>query len=69
MPGNGGGADICISLAADLLEAYNGGTGLVYGGKSLSKQEIARIIEGMQLLMLPDVNPDGRHHSQTRDRL
>ncbi|HNH48128.1 MAG TPA: M14 family metallopeptidase [Myxococcota bacterium] len=64
-----GGADICVSLAADILEAYSRGTGLKYGGKSFSKAELARVVEGMHLVILPNVNPDGRHHSQTQDRL
>lgn len=64
-----GGADICISLAADILEAYSRGTGLKYGGKSFSKNELIRLVEGIHIVILPNVNPDGRHHSQTRDRL
>ena len=35
-----GGPDICINFAADLLEAYTLGTGLVYGGKTYTAAEV-----------------------------
>src|SRR5258705_6163753 len=50
--------DALINLAADLLEAHAEGTGLRYGGKSFSAQEIAGIIEGSQGTLFPCVNPD-----------
>lgn len=60
-----GGPDICINFAADLLEAYTLGTGLVYGGTSYTAGQIKSIIERMDLIVFPDLNPDGRHYSQT----
>ena len=36
-----GGPDILINLAADLLEAWSAGTGLVYGGTSFTAAEVA----------------------------
>jgi len=59
-----GGPDICIDFAADLLEAYALGTGLVYGGTSYSAGEIKSIVERLDVIVFPDVNPDGRHYSQ-----
>lgn len=61
--------DALVNLAADLLEAHAEGTGLRYGGQRFSAQEIRSIIEGLQLVLFPCVNPDGRHHSQTGDPL
>lgn len=60
-----GGPDILVNLATDLLEAWSAGTGLVYGGTSFTAAEIRRIVERVELIVFPDINPDGRHYSQT----
>nr|WP_231980504.1 M14 family metallopeptidase [Tessaracoccus coleopterorum] len=57
--------DALVSLAADLLEAHAGGTGLGYGGASYSAAEIHRIVETLNIFFFACVNPDGRAHSQT----
>ena len=57
--------DALVNLAADLLEARAGGTGLRYGSQRFSAEDIAGVIEGMQVVVFPCVNPDGRHHTQT----
>jgi murein tripeptide amidase MpaA len=62
-----GGADICVNVAADLCEAYTANTGLGYGGKHFSNAQVRALVEGANLLVFPDVNPDGRHFSQTVD--
>ena len=61
--------DALVSHAADLLEAYEIGTGLIYGGKSFSANDIRKVLETLNLFIYPCVNPDGRHHSQTNDSL
>ncbi len=61
--------DALISLAADLLEAYAIGTGLVYGGKRFSADDVRQVLQTLNLFIYPCVNPDGRHHSQTNDPL
>lgn len=60
-----GGPDIMVNLAADLLEAWSMGTGLVYGGTSFSAADVNNILRSVELIVFPDLNPDGRHHSQT----
>ncbi len=60
-----GSCEICINLAADLLEAYTLGTGLVYGGKSFTSAQVKAIVEDLHVFVFPLVNPDGRHYSQT----
>ncbi|HSL29108.1 MAG TPA: M14 family metallopeptidase [Anaerolineales bacterium] len=60
-----GGPDICINFVADLLEAWALGTGLVYGGTSFSAAQLRAIRNGVEIVVFPNVNPDGRHHSQT----
>jgi murein tripeptide amidase MpaA len=59
--------DALVNLAADLLEAHAGGTGLRYGGQKFSAADIHGVVEGVQLVLFPCVNPDGRHYSQTGD--
>lgn len=63
-----GGADICVYFAADLLEAYKNHTGLVYGGKTFTPAEIELIFKHRNVFVFPDVNPDGRAHSQAAAR-
>jgi murein tripeptide amidase MpaA len=60
-----GSCEICINFAADMLEAFTMGTGLVYGGKSFTANQVRAIVEGLHVFVFPLVNPDGRHHSQT----
>lgn len=59
--------DALVAFAADLLEAYGGGTGLVYGGASYTAADVRRLMETVNLFVLACVNPDGRAHSQTVD--
>ncbi len=61
--------DALVNFAADLLEAHSEGTGLRYGGQRFSAREIRSLIDGLQIVLFPCVNPDGRHHSQTVDPL
>jgi murein tripeptide amidase MpaA len=60
-----GSCEICISFASDLLEAYVTNSGLQYGGKIFSNNQIRSIIENLNVIIFPDVNPDGRKYSQT----
>lgn len=60
-----GSAEICINFATDLLEAYTGGTGIVYGGKSYTSTQVQSLLNNYQVFVFPCVNPDGRNFSQT----
>lgn len=59
--------DALISLAADLLEAYDRNTGLGYGGKSFAAGDIRQLMQALNIFVYPCVNPDGRQFSQTAD--
>lgn len=59
--------DALVNLAADLVEAHARGTGLRYGQQRFSADDIRRVVEGLQIVLFPCVNPDGRHHSQTAE--
>jgi murein tripeptide amidase MpaA len=56
--------DALVSLAADLLEAHDLGTGLRYGGMSFTADQIRSLVSRMNLFILACANPDGRSHSQ-----
>jgi murein tripeptide amidase MpaA len=59
--------DLCVSFAADLLEAYTDGTGLGYGGASYTAAEVKRLLETVNVYVYACVNPDGRAFSQSTD--
>lgn len=60
-----GGPDICVNFAADLLRAFSSNSGLSYGSKTFSASQIAGIVKRTKVVVLPDLNPDGRNFSQT----
>lgn len=60
-----GSCEILVNLATDLCDAYAGGTGVGYGGKYFSSAEVKALIEQINIIIFPCVNPDGRNYSQT----
>jgi murein tripeptide amidase MpaA len=58
-----GGPDILVNLATDLLEAYTTNAGLAYGGKSFAAVDIRSIVDRTDIVVFPDLNPDGRAYS------
>lgn len=60
-----GSCEIVLNLAFDILEAYSLPSGLGYGGKSFSMQEVQDLLDQRDIVIFPLVNPDGRHFSQT----
>ncbi|WP_225827787.1 M14 family metallopeptidase [Streptomyces naphthomycinicus] len=64
-----GSCEILIHLVADLLEAYDAGTGLGYGGTTFTADDVRKILRELDLVVFPLVNPDGRRYSQTVEPL
>ncbi|MFE4519459.1 M14 family metallopeptidase [Kitasatospora sp. NPDC056783] len=62
-----GSCEILVHLAADLLEAQRDGTGLGYGGTVFTAQQVHDLLQRLDLVFFPLVNPDGRLFSQTVD--
>jgi murein tripeptide amidase MpaA len=60
-----GSCEILVNMAIDLCDAYAGGTGLAYGGKFFSANQVKALVEQMNIIIYPCVNPDGRNFSQT----
>jgi murein tripeptide amidase MpaA len=64
-----GGAEICLNFVTDLLDGYTAGTGVTYGNKSFAATDLVTIVETMDVFVVPCINPDGRHYSQTSEAL
>jgi carboxypeptidase T len=62
-----GGSDACISFLFNLLGTYQNKLDLMYGGKTYTKGDVKKILESLDIFVLPDVNPDGKEYSQTVD--
>ena len=62
-----GGSDICVNFLVNLINAYRAGSELTYGGKSFPADQVREILENLDVFVFPDVNPDGKHYSQTYD--
>lgn len=60
-----GGSDICINFLVNLINAYRSSSALTYGGKSFPAAQVRTILENLDVFVFPDVNPDGKHYSQT----
>lgn len=60
-----GSCEILVNLATDLCDAYFGGTGVGYGGKTFSAAEVKALMEQINIIIFPCVNPDGRNYSQS----
>ncbi|MFD8703356.1 M14 family metallopeptidase [Kitasatospora sp. NPDC059648] len=62
-----GSCEILVHFAADLLEAYQAGTGLGYHGTTFTARQVHDLLTRLDLVVFPLVNPDGRLYSQTVD--
>jgi len=60
-----GSPDILINFIERIEQAYLNGTALIFGGKTFSAAEIRTIIDSLDIVIFPQANPDGRHHSMT----
>jgi murein tripeptide amidase MpaA len=59
--------DLLIALSADLLEAQARHTGLRYGSRYFTAGDIDTLFTTVVIYLVPCVNPDGRHFTQTGD--
>ncbi len=62
-----GGSDICISFLRHLVSSYQSKAPLNFGGKTYTFNQIRDFMEGLDIFVFPDVNPDGKNYSQTTD--
>src|SRR5664280_2570300 len=60
-----GSSDILISFVQRITDAYRTGTGITLGGKTFSAPDIGGIVETLEVVVFPQVNPDGRRYSKS----
>ncbi|HEX6702660.1 MAG TPA: M14 family metallopeptidase [Gaiellaceae bacterium] len=56
--------DLLVAFALKLCQAYSGNTGLTYGAKSYGAVDVKLIVETLDTIIFPLVNPDGRTYVQ-----
>ena len=61
-----GGPDILVYFAIRLLRAYRDRHGIRLGKKTFSATSIRRIVETKDVILFPQVNPDGRRFSMEK---
>ena len=61
-----GGPDILVYLGMRLLRAYRDGKSIRLGQKVFTPAQVRAIVETMDVVVFPQVNPDGRHFSMER---
>ena len=64
-----GGPDILIYFAVRLLRAYRDGHGFKLGRREVTAAQVRRLVETMDIVVLPQVNPDGRKFSMERSAM
>jgi murein tripeptide amidase MpaA len=64
-----GGPDILVYLGMRLLRAYRDGKSIRLGHEVFSRAQIRAIVETLDIVIFPQVNPDGRHFSMERNPL
>jgi murein tripeptide amidase MpaA len=60
-----GTSDICMHFIRNLLIHYKSNSTLKYGNKIFTPEQVKTIIENIDIIVFPDVNPDGKAYSQT----
>jgi murein tripeptide amidase MpaA len=59
-----GTSDICMHFIRKLLVSYKSNSPLKYGNKIFTPEQIKTIVENIDIIVFPDVNPDGKAYSQ-----
>lgn len=57
--------DLLVGLAFKICWAYANNVGLTFGGKSWSATDIRLLVDGMDIVIAPNINPDGREYVQS----
>lgn len=57
--------DLLVGWALDLCEAYTTNTDLTYGPKVYAASTVKLLVEALDIIVFPLVNPDGRVHVQS----
>ena len=57
--------DLLVAWAFDLCDAYTNNTGLTYGPRVYEASTVQLLVEALDIIVFPLVNPDGRIHVQS----
>jgi carboxypeptidase T len=57
--------DLLVKFSLALCNAYVSKTGLSFGGKEYSAEQVKQIVDGLEIYIFPLVNPDGRTYVQS----
>ena len=64
-----GSPDILVNFIRLLTNAYRTNSGITQGGMSFTAADVQRIVTTLDIVVFPQANPDGRHHSMTVDAM
>ena len=56
--------DCLVGLGFKLCWAYDNNLGLTFGGKQWSRTDVELLVNGMEIFIVPNINPDGREYVQ-----
>ena len=59
--------DALVGLAYKLCWAYDNHLGITLGGKVWSNTDVRAIVDGLDVFILPNMNPDGREYVRSTD--
>ncbi|HDR7850284.1 hypothetical protein JDS78_27590 [Bacillus cereus group sp. N17] len=62
-----GGSDICIKSLQNLISSYQSNAQLIFSGKVYTFDQVCTFMEGHDIFVFLDVNPDGKNYSQKTD--
>lgn len=63
-----GSSDILINFIELLEKAYVNNTAINIGPLTFSQSDVRTIVDTLEILVFPQVNPDGRHYSMKHER-
>jgi len=64
-----GSPDILLFFVEQLQTAFRTSSGLTLGASTFTANQVKSILDGLELYVFPQANPDGRNHSFTVDPL
>jgi carboxypeptidase T len=64
-----GSPDILINFVLQLMMAYRNKTDITIGSSKFTAAQIQNLVNGKDIYVFPQVNPDGRNYSMTKDAM
>jgi murein tripeptide amidase MpaA len=62
-----GSCDILINFVEQLEQAFLNNTGLTFGTRTFTAEDIQTIVNTLDIIVFPQANPDGRNYSMNTD--